>query len=87
MQTTNDRRLENLLRISIFSMTLPIPVSEVQLYTYRLYNNPAMNAADTLPYKRSLSDTLRVMPYAMNCLFQKMYKAYGPAIEKATGTR
>lgn len=74
MQTTvNDRRLENFITDinhqhdsthTGFRGAVYLPID--------LYNNPRMNPSDTLPYKRSLSDTLPSNgPYAMNWFISK----------------
>ena len=74
MQTTvNDRRLENF--IADINLQYDSSRTGFRSATYipiDLYNNPAMNPTDTLPYKRSLSDTLPSNgPYAMNWFISK----------------
>ena len=74
MQTTvNDKRLENFIidlnhhydsSYTGFKSAAYLPVD--------LYNNPKINPADTLPYKRDPSDTLPSNgPYAMNWFISK----------------
>ncbi|MBS1750585.1 MAG: hypothetical protein JST63_11820 [Bacteroidetes bacterium] len=74
MQTTvNDRRLENFIAdINLQYDSSHTGFRSAAYIPIDLYNNPAMNAADTLPYKRSLSDTLPSNgPYAMNWFISK----------------
>jgi len=74
MQTSvNDRRLENFIDdINHRTDTVYTGFKSAQYIRIDLYNNLKQNPGDTLPYKRSPSDTLPSNgPYAMNWFISK----------------